>query len=218
MDLTLLRIVNGCHSPMADTMMTILTNGLTWMPLYAVLIFIVCRNSDGSRAALLVIGGAALCVLLTAGVSELVAKPLFHRLRPTCDPAVSVSINIVGDMRGSGYSFFSAHAANTFGIALYVSLTAKRRLLTVTMVLWSLLNCYTRLYLGVHYPTDILAGLVFGATAAVIAYRLRVIVSKKMRISTTTRPAEGYHTQDASLAAVVLMLTLITAAVYSAIV
>lgn len=218
MDLTLLRIVNGCHTPTADFMMTILTNGLTWIPLYAALVFIIFRNNSSTRGALLVIGGAALCVLLTAGTAELIAKPLFHRPRPTLDPVVSGTINIVGDLRGSGYSFFSAHAANTFGIALYVSLTAKRHLLTAVMVFWSLLNCYTRLYLGVHYPSDILVGLAFGAVAAVVAYNVRMKASRKLHIEAETNRAEGYNTRDVCLVAAVLTLSLAVATAYSVIV
>lgn len=218
MDLTLLRIVNGYHTPMADSMMTILTNGLTWIPLYAALVFIIFRNNDSTRAALLVVGGAALCVLLTAGVSEFAVKPLFHRPRPTFDPAVCASINIVDNMRGSGYSFFSAHSANTFGIALYVSLTAKNRLLTAAMMLWSLLNCYTRLYLGVHYPSDILAGLVFGAVAATITYSICVRVGRKLHLKAETSHTDGYNMRDVCLVAIVLILTLIAATAYAVII
>lgn len=170
MDITLLRFFNGYHSQAMDMVMTIATNGLTWIPLYIGLVVIVCVWRP-RRDALRIILCALICVAVTACVDELMVKPWVCRLRPTHDPAVMHTINIVGGLRGSGYSFFSAHAANTFGIALFMSLAMRRRWLTVVLVAWSLLNCYSRLYLGVHYPSDVLVGILFGAAVAFLIYR-----------------------------------------------
>lgn len=193
MDLTLLHFFNDNHTPFMDTVMTIATDGFTWIPLYIFLLVLVFRtdadakmqSQDGStgqsgniayhkarkvNSRLLIVICALMTVAVTAGVDELIVKPLVCRLRPTHDPVVMHTINIVNDIRGNGYSFFSAHAANTSGIALFLSLAMHRRWLTVCLVLWSLLNCYSRLYLGVHYPSDVLTGIAFGTATAMIVY------------------------------------------------
>jgi undecaprenyl-diphosphatase len=81
-------------------------------------------------------------------------------------------IDTVDNYRGGNYGFFSAHASNTFSIALFFSLLMRRRWLVVTLVCYSLVNCWTRLYLGVHYPGDITVGLIWGSIVGYCVYRL----------------------------------------------
>jgi undecaprenyl-diphosphatase len=80
-------------------------------------------------------------------------------------------VDTVDGYRGGNYGFFSAHAANTFSIAIFMSLLMRQRLLTIFLVCWSLLNCYTRLYLGVHYPGDITVGLIWGGLVGFCVYK-----------------------------------------------
>lgn len=181
MDITLLHVFNDYHTPLLDSVMAVVTNGLTWIPLYIILVFVVCIVCPRCDA-LRIIACALVCVAITAGVDELIVKPLVCRLRPTHDPAVMHTINVVGGIRGSGYSFFSAHAANTFGIAMFMSLAMRRRWLMILLIAWSLLNCYSRLYLGVHYPSDVLVGMVFGAAVAFLVYRFIYDKDKRLRL------------------------------------
>ncbi|MBR3079180.1 MAG: phosphatase PAP2 family protein [Prevotella sp.] len=171
MDKQLLLMINGSDSSFVDNLILILTNAKTWIPLYIGLAYVVCRVNRDLRSILLIIGGAALCVLLAGGVDDMIVKPLVARWRPTHDPEIGSMVDVVDGYRGGNYGFFSAHAANTFSIAIYISLLMRQRLLTLFMVAWSLTNCYTRLYLGVHYPGDICVGLIWGGLVGYSVYR-----------------------------------------------
>ena len=87
---------------------------------------------------------------------------MFHRFRPSHEPALEGLVDLVNDRRGGLYGFISSHASNTFGVAMYLSLYLRRRMVTLTVLLWAALSSYSRIYLGLHYPGDILAGTLFG--------------------------------------------------------
>lgn len=216
-DLALLHLLNGSHTPYADRLMLTLTSGVTWIPLYVALLYLVIKNNETALQIALVIGSAALCVLITAGVSELVVKPLVARPRPLLDPLVCPTLTVVDGVDAAGYSFFSAHAANTFGIAMFMSIVVRSGVLTLFMTGWSLLNCYSRLYLGVHYPTDIAAGLLFGAVTAVAVYLLYMClylkVSPRLNYISSKYTGSGYALGDISVVVTVLVLTLLYAVV-----
>ena len=154
-DKELLLMLNGSDSLVMDTLIMTLTNALTWIPLYLSLFYVVLKSNDTVRDILLVLAGAGACVLLAGTVDDTIVKPLVARWRPGHDPEIGMLVDTVDGYRGGNYGFFSAHAANTFSIAMFISLLMRQRLLTVFLVAWSLINCYTRLYLGVHYPGDI---------------------------------------------------------------
>lgn len=170
-DKQLLLMVNGSDSLFLDNLILILTNGMTWIPLYMGLFYVIFKVNRNYREILLIIVAAAACVLLAGGFDDMVVKPTVARWRPTHDPEIGSAIDVVNNYRGGNYGFFSAHAANTFSIAIFFSLLMRQRFFTVFMVLWSLTNCYTRLYLGVHYPGDITVGLCWGALVGWCVYR-----------------------------------------------
>jgi undecaprenyl-diphosphatase len=158
-DRQLLLLLNGSDSVFFDKLIMALTSGFTWIPLYLALLYVVVKNNETTAQILLIIGCAVLCIALADGVADFIAKPYFQRWRPSNDSVIKYAVKVVDNVRGGDYGFFSAHAANTFSLAVFFSLLIKDRLLTLTLVFWSLLNCYTRMYLGLHYPLDILAGL-----------------------------------------------------------
>lgn len=213
MDTTLFHILNGSHSLFIDGVMVVLTSGYTWIPLYIALFYLVVKNNESVAQIMLVVGCSALCVLVTAGVADLLVKPLVGRPRPSLDPLLKYSVDVVGGMRGSGGGFFSAHAANTFGIALFLSLVVRSRLFASVMVLWSLLNCYTRVYLGLHYPSDILAGLLFGAMAGALTYvlyvRLYLRISPRLNYISSKYTSTGYSHTDIDAVVAVMAFTMI---------
>ena len=181
-DKQLLLMVNGSDSVWLDSVIMTLTNAKTWIPLYLGLFYVVCRtnwmrrmgNPNQPRAIMnivLILLAAGLCVLLAGAVDDEIVKPLVARWRPTHDPEIGALVDIVDGYRGGNYGFFSAHAANTFSIAVFFSLLMRWRFFTVCMVGWSLVNCYTRLYLGVHYPGDITVGLIWGSLVGFGVYK-----------------------------------------------
>ncbi len=171
-DKQLLLTLNGSDSLFLDYFIMTLTNAKTWIPLYIGLFYVVLKSNNTVKDILLVVGAAGLCVLFAGGVDDNIVKPLVARWRPTHDPEIGMLIDTVDGYRGGNYGFFSAHAANTFSIALFFSLLIRRRFFVMTMITYSLLNCWTRLYLGVHYPGDITVGLIWGSMVGYGVYRL----------------------------------------------
>jgi undecaprenyl-diphosphatase len=201
LDKQLLLAVNGSDSLLLDYVIMTLTNGMTWIPLYLALFYVVLK-SNVRRDVLFIMASAGLCVLLAGTIDDTIVKPLVARWRPTHDPEIGMLVDVVDEYRGGNYGFFSAHAANTFSIALFFSLLMRKRLFVITMICYSLVNCYTRLYLGVHYPGDITVGLIWGALVGWSVYRLFYC-----RFS---RPA-NYVLKDLYIPIAVFLLTLVFA-------
>ena len=147
----------------------------------------------------------------TEGVDDEIVKPLVARWRPTHDPQIGHLVDVVDDYRGGNYGFFSAHASNTFSIALFFSLLVRYRWFTVGMVTYSLVNCWTRLYLGVHYPGDILVGLLWGTITALTVYSLFRYANGRWvgnrRYTSRGFSPSGYEYRTAYVSLLVLLLT-----------
>ena len=171
-DKHLLLMLNGSDSVFLDYVVMTLTNAKTWIPLYLALFYVVIKSNMTKKDILFVVAPAGFCVLCAGGFDDSIVKPLVARWRPTHDPQIGMLIDTVDNYRGGNYGFFSAHASNTFSIALFFSLLMRRRWLVVTLVCYSLVNCWTRLYLGVHYPGDITVGLIWGSIVGYCVYRL----------------------------------------------
>lgn len=162
---------NAMGSEALDPWVQALTLAQTWVPLYLLLLLLIGRQG-GWRVTLYALLGIGLAVLLADGMSSGICKPLFCRLRPTHDPALEGLVRIVGGYRGGPYGFFSSHAANTSAIATFCILLLRRRWVAVVMVLYVLINCWTRLYMAAHYVSDILVGLLWGIFVGVLSFRL----------------------------------------------
>ena len=171
-DKHLLLMLNGSDSVFLDYVVMTLTNAKTWIPLYLALFYVVIKSNMTKKDILFIVAAAGFCVLCAGGFDDSIVKPLVARWRPTHDPQIGMLIDTVDNYRGGNYGFFSAHASNTFSIALFFSLLMRRRWLVVTLVCYSLVNCWTRLYLGVHYPGDITVGLIWGSIVGYCVYRL----------------------------------------------
>ena len=146
-------------------------------------------------------------------MADIIVKPLVARWRPSNDPVLKYTVSVVDGMRGSDYGFFSAHAANTFSIALFFCLLVRSKVLSVSLVAWSLLNCYTRVYLGLHYPLDILCGLLWGGTVAIVVYciylRLYSRITPANNYISTQYTSTGFSLDDVDVVELVLISTLL---------
>lgn len=177
-DRLILLFINGHHTLWLDNAMWFLTQTLTWAPFYLMLVWLlfVCKGRKMWKWLLLI----ALTVACADLVSSGVIKPLVARPRPTHTLGVMEHLHLHrfpnGTFyRGGAYGFVSSHAANSSAIALLVWLTlrkevAQRNLLAVLLVSYVLVFCYTRMYLGVHFPSDILGGLCVGVVCAIAGY------------------------------------------------
>lgn len=214
MDKQLLLAINGSDSLFVDYLAKTLTTAATWIPLYVSLFYVVVKNNDNFQRIICILACAGLCVLFAGTVDDLLVKPLVARLRPTHDFQIGMLVDTVDGYRGGKYGFFSAHAANTFSIAVFFSLLMRSRLVTLLLVGWSLTNCWTRLYLGVHYPLDILCGLLWGGSVGTGIYFLYRYVDRRLLHSendyvSSKYTSSGYRYSDIYIVALVLSLTLI---------
>ncbi|MCR4959070.1 MAG: phosphatase PAP2 family protein [Prevotella sp.] len=171
--------LNGSDSVFLDSLVKTLTTATTWIPLYVALLYIVIKNSDSLKQILIIVGCALLCVFLAGSLDDMIVKPLVGRWRPARDPDIGISVDIVNGYRGGRFGFFSAHASNTFSLAVFFIWLIRSRLLSVGLVIWSLVNCWTRIYLGVHFPGDILVGLLWGAVVGTCVWVFYSKVSKR---------------------------------------
>jgi undecaprenyl-diphosphatase len=215
LDRQLLLQFNGSPSLFLDGLVRTLTSALTWIPLYISLFYLVLKNKDTASQIVLIVAAVGVCLLLTGTVDDLIVKPLVGRWRPTHDPVIGSVVDIVNDYRGGRFGFFSAHACNTFGIAVFFCWLVRSRLLSLSLVLWSLVNCWTRLYLGVHFPGDILCGLLWGAVIASVVYFFYYRFNRKLfgqnRFISSQYTSTGFLYADADIVVSVLVLTLIYA-------
>lgn len=171
-DKALLIYMNGAHTSFLDRLMWAISDKWTWAPLYIALIVAVIRKYGMHRGLTCVLA----IILMTTIVDQTCAgiiRPLAGRLRPSCpDNPISASLHYVSGYRGGRFGFPSCHAANTWALAVFMSLLYEDRRLTLSMAGWSLLVASSRIYLGVHYPSDILGGMAVGSLVAVTCFRM----------------------------------------------
>ena len=184
-DTEILLAINGWHAPWADTLMWIISAKATWIPLYVLLIgLLVWRYRKPAKTDVKWLQRVPACVVmivvigLAVGAADFIAsgilKDLVARPRPTRVPELEGVLHLVNGYRSGRYGFVSSHAANTMAVALLFSLIWRNKIATYGLMLWVAANCYSRMYLGVHYPTDILGGLMVGALVAVGVYAMLV--------------------------------------------
>jgi undecaprenyl-diphosphatase len=138
--------------------------------MYTLLIGVLIYKYRDWKAVLFILLGFAVAVGLSDFVCSGILKPLVCRPRPTHEPALEGLVHIVNGYTGGMYGFCSSHAANTMACGLLFSLLYRNKYATAALMAWVALNCYSRMYLGAHYPGDIIVGLLVGALWAVVVW------------------------------------------------
>lgn len=176
--------LNNCHSPFWDSFMMIFTGKIIWIPLTLVMLFLICYKEKWKHTVLLLLAiilVAALCDQIAASI----IKPMFERLRPTHHPDFENFVSIVRGYRGGQYGFVSNHAANAFGVSVFFMLLFKYRPLTIATFTWAIVNSYSRIYLGVHFVSDIIGGAILGTAVGISIFCLYQY-ARKMLFKMTT--------------------------------
>jgi undecaprenyl-diphosphatase len=149
------------------------TQTFFWLPLYLFMVFLIVKKYK--QQAWFMLLGAAVTVVLANEITSSLMKPYFERLRPSQEPSLQGLVHLVNGYKGGTYGFASSHAANTFGTAIFVWLALKPFYRKIGWVFaWAAFMTYTRIYLGVHYPGDILVGALVGLASGWVGYRLSV--------------------------------------------
>jgi undecaprenyl-diphosphatase len=169
LDRTLFLALNELHAPWLDPVMYWVSDTAIWLPLYAFLLYHVVKLPR-SRAVVAVLCIAA-GITMADQLSSKLIRPRVQRPRPTRDLQISSQVHTVNEYRGGQFGFPSSHAANTFCVAVLLTLILRQRWLLLLFA-WAAVVSYSRIYLGVHYPGDILAGALLGSACGLIAFNL----------------------------------------------
>ncbi len=219
LDETIFLFFNGLHNGFWDNFMMLFTGKFIWVPMYAALLFLLLRTYKW-KTALVVIVGVALVIALADQICAGAIRPAVERLRPSnLDNPLSALTHIVDNYRGGRYGFPSCHAANSFALIVYLGMIVGKRRLWWFLVGWAIVNSYSRLYLGVHYPGDLLVGAMIGSAVAMIVYGLTQFVTKYMAAPYPTLRSialGSYRLSDSDVPIAVGTLTMLGIAAYSA--
>ena len=169
LDAEILCWINGHYADWLDAFMWTVSRSKTWIWLYVVLVGLVVYKFRNWKTVLLILVAFGVAIGLSDYTTSGILKPLVCRLRPTHEPGID-PIHLVCGYVGGLYGFCSSHAANTMACGLLFSLLYRDKIATAGLMTWVALVCYSRIYLGAHYPSDILTGLFIGALFAVAAY------------------------------------------------
>jgi len=169
LDRDLFEAINSLHTPFMDTVMWWIADKAIWIPFY-VLLAVFLYMKFGKQSIYMILFAALLITLSDQG--SVMFKNFFERERPCHDEILSFTVHIVNNKCGGKFGFVSSHAANTMAVFTYLLLIARNinKNITIATGVWVVLVGYSRIYLGVHYPADIIGGWITGIFAAIITY------------------------------------------------
>jgi undecaprenyl-diphosphatase len=177
LDHQLFLLINSSNSPFFDQVMHTMSGKLIWVPLYlAILIYLGVKYKRKFLIILLLIILAA----TLADQSSVMIKNLVQRLRPCHDPSLTGIVHLVNNECGGLYGFVSSHATNSFNVALLSLLFIGKRWYTICIILWAVAVSYSRVYLGVHYPLDIICGSLLGSFIGWGVFKLYILTDNKI--------------------------------------
>jgi undecaprenyl-diphosphatase len=164
-DKALFLFLNGLHTHFFDHVMFWATRGLLWLPLYLLFLYFLFHKYGWNSLLVILVG---LLMIVVSDQLSWFVKETVQRLRPSTQPGLMV--HIVDAYKGGTYGFYSAHASNTLSVAMFLVIVMGRKYwyVWIPALCWSLLMSYTRIYLGLHYPGDIMAGWLAGFLEGVL--------------------------------------------------
>lgn len=226
-DQQLMLLLNHNGGLWADAFWYAYSYKFTWIPaaISIIVMFVIqCRTSSlpsrqkwGHFAILIAI--TVLVVAIADQISSGLIKHLVERPRPSHQPNIEHLLHYVNDYHGGRYGFVSSHAANSVGIAIWIGLLCRNRLLSWSLALWAIANCWSRIYLGVHYVGDLLGGSLVGLFAGYICWRIYCAILQKYFQTTPyqIQSGESFLSMQKPLCILItLWMTILILAIYSA--
>jgi undecaprenyl-diphosphatase len=201
--------LNGSDSVFLDYFFYLYSGKWIWIPFYLCFFFVFLYKRNW-KEFLLVLLSVALVVLLCDQIASGFCKPFFHRFRPTHHPDFQEQVRTVFGYRGGKYGFISGHAANSFGFAVFIACLFKNKLFTGTILLFAFINAYSRIYLGVHFLSDVVAGGIVGALIGFSVYRLSAWSKRKLLKIDTSGFKETSYPDEAVYFLCIVYLIIVT--------
>ncbi|MEO0403415.1 MAG: phosphatase PAP2 family protein [Bacteroidota bacterium] len=174
-DQDLFLFLNGLHVDWLDWPMVLISEPLAWIPVYLLFFYWVFKHQKTAKRIAITVLGLALTITIADMVSYRVFKKGVKRYRPSHNTIIGPKTHVLPGLdgeiyTGGKYGFVSGHSANYFGIALFMFLATGRKRKRTWLFLWAALIAYSRIYLGVHYPGDIVGGMLIGLGGASLSY------------------------------------------------
>ncbi len=177
-DKEFLIFLNALGNESWDSFWLVVTNQFSWFPLYLIFSYLIFKSYGWKKLVALLIFTGLLITFSDQFVNFI--KNFFQRLRPNNDPSINQIIRIVKN--SGGYSFVSGHATSSMAVSLFVFLTLKKYYKYILLIFfWPLFFGYSRIYLGVHFPVDILSGFFLGAIIGTVFYKLSLLILQKVK-------------------------------------